>query len=118
MTESNEEYNEGLNEELNEESNEESSEDAWEYYDKVKNALNGLFEVLNVALEPDNILYKCGIDNLEALKNGLIELLMKDYDTLELQDTLRRIEFDVKKSLFFEDSKKGKPKEKKFEENI
>jgi len=98
------------------ESNEDSKEDAWEYYDKVRDALNGLFEVLNVALEPDNILYQCGVDNLEALKNGLIDLLMKDYDTLELQDTLRRIEFDVKKSLFFEHPKKEESKEKKDEE--
>ncbi len=97
-------------------SNKDSSEDAWEYYDKVKDALNGLFEVLSVALEPDNILYKCGVDNLEALKDGLIDLLMKDYDTLELQDTLRKIEFDVKKSLFFEHPKKGKSEEKKDEE--
>ena len=97
-------------------SNKDSSEDAWEYYDKVKDALNGLFEVLSVALEPDNILYKCGVDNLEALKDGLIDLLMKDYDTLELQDTLRKIEFDVKKSLFFERPKKGESEVKKDEE--
>ena len=98
------------------ESNKNSNEDAWEYYDKVRDALNGLFEVLNVALEPDNILYQCGVDNLEALKNSLIDLLMKDYDTLELQDTLRKIEFDVKKSLFFERPKKGELKKKKDEE--
>ena len=97
-------------------SNKDNNEEAWEYYDKVRDALNGLFEVLNVALEPDNILYQCGVDNLEALKNSLIDLLMKDYDTLELQNTLRRIEFDVKKSLFFDSPKKGKIKENKDEE--
>ncbi|MFW9973597.1 MAG: hypothetical protein ACFFDF_25680, partial [Candidatus Odinarchaeota archaeon] len=63
----------------------------------------------------DSIYYKCGVDNLEALKRSLLDLLMKDYDTLDLQDTLRRIEFDVKKSLFFEPQKK-KPKEKKRDE--
>jgi len=97
-------------------SNKDNNEEAWEYYDKVRDALNGLFEVLNVALEPDNILYQCGVDNLEALKNSLIDLLMKDYDTLELQDTLRKIEFDVKKSLFFDRPKKEKTKENKDEE--
>ena len=97
-------------------SNKDNNEEAWEYYDKVRDALNGLFEVLNVALEPDNILYQCGVDNLEALKNSLIGLLMRDYDTLELQDTLRKIEFDVKKSLFFNPPKKGKLKENKDEE--
>lgn len=46
------------------------------------------------------------MENLEALKSGLIELLMKDYDTLNLQDTFHKIEFKVKKSLFSEDPKK------------
>ncbi|MFX1363889.1 MAG: hypothetical protein ACFFCE_14085 [Promethearchaeota archaeon] len=91
-------------------SDDDSNEDPWDYYDKVKDALYGLFEVLNISLDPDNVYYKCGVDNLEALKNGLIDLLMKDYDTLELQDTLRKIEFDFKKSLFFDSSKKKKEK--------
>ncbi|MFX0024144.1 MAG: hypothetical protein ACFE9S_17590 [Candidatus Hermodarchaeota archaeon] len=91
-------------------------EDAWEYYDKVKDALYGLFEVLNIALDPESIYYKCGVDNLEALKSSLIDLLMKDYDTLDLQDTLRRIEFNVKKNLFFESSQKKKKKDNQDEE--
>lgn len=98
-------------------SDDECEEDAWEYLDKVKDALNGLFEVLNVALEPENIFYECAVDNLEALKSGLLNLLMSDFDTLELQDTLRKIEFDVKKNLFFEQDKKRKINEKKDEEN-
>jgi hypothetical protein len=91
-------------------------DDAWEYYDKVKNALYGLFEVLNLTLDPESVYYKCGIDNLEALKSNLIDLLMRDYDTLDLQDTLRRIEFNVKKSLFFESHGKKKEERKKDEE--
>jgi hypothetical protein len=87
-------------------SNEDFHEDVWEYYDKIKEALDGLFKVLNIALDPNSVYYQCGVDNLKALKGGLIELLMKDYDTLDLQDTLRKIEFDVKKSLFFNDPKK------------
>ncbi|MFX1380376.1 MAG: hypothetical protein ACFFA4_14920 [Promethearchaeota archaeon] len=95
---------------------EDFDEDAWDYYDKVKDALYGLFEVLNIALDPDSIYYKCGIDNLEALKSSLIDLLMKDYDTLDLQDTLRRIEFNVKKNLFFESSNNKKKKNNQDEE--
>jgi hypothetical protein len=92
-------------------------EDTWDYYDKVKDALNGLFEVLNIALDPNSVYYQAGVDNLKALKNSLIDLLMKDYDTLELQDTLHRIEFDVKKSLFFEKPKKKTQEKEKDEEN-
>lgn len=88
---------------------EDNSEDLWDYYDKVEDALQGLFEVLNIALDPDSIYYQAGVDNLEALKSGLIDLLTKDYDTLDLQDTLRKIKFKVKKSLFFEDTKKKDP---------
>ena len=91
---------------------ESSEEDAWDYYDKVRDALNGLFELLNIALDSDSAYYDWGIDNLNALKSNLIELLMKDFDTLELQDTLRKIEFNIKKSLFFEDSKEKKPRKK------
>ncbi len=81
-------------------SNKDSSEDAWEYYDKVKDALYGLFEVLNIALDPNSIYYQAGVDNLEALKRNLIELLMKDFDTLDLQDTLNKTEFKIiKKSI-------------------
>ena len=98
------------------EEEDDSEEDAWEYYDKVKEALYGLFDVLNIALDPESIYYKCGVDNLEALKSSLIDLLMKDYDTLDLQDTLRKIEFDVKKNLFFESRKKKKEKKKQDEE--
>ncbi len=93
-------------------------DEAWEYYDKVRDALNGLFEVLNISLDPNSIFYQCGVDNLEALKSSLLNLLMKDFDTLELQDTLRRIEFDVKKNLFFEDSKKKKQMKQSDKEEI
>ena len=54
-------------------SNEECNEDAWEYYDKVKDALNGLFEVLSVALEPDNILFYNTCYSHQADKLGLIK---------------------------------------------
>ena len=97
-------------------SNKEFHDEPWEYYDKVKDALHGLFEVLNIALDSESVYYQCGVDNLEALKSSLIGLLMKDYDTLELQDTLRRIEFNVKKSLFFEDPEKKEQKKERDEE--
>ena len=99
-------------------SDEDFDEEAWDYYDKVKDALNGLFEVLNIALDPNSVYYQAGVDNLKALKNNLIDLLMKDYDTLELQDTLHRIEFDVKKTLFFENPKKNSQEKEKDEENM
>lgn len=100
------------------ESNIDCNDDAWEYYDKLKEALNGLFEILNLGLDPDSVFYKCGVDNLNAVKTSLIDLLMKDYDTLDLQDTLRRIEFKVKKNLFFDNTKKKGQWNNKNEEGV
>ena len=96
---------------------EDNSDDIWEYYDKVRDALQGLFEVLNIALDSDSAYYQWGVDNLEAVKSSLIDLLMQDYDTLELQDTLHRIEFKIKKSLFFEDPKKKKQEKNQDDES-
>lgn len=98
------------------ESNEDFDEEAWEYDDKVKDALNGLFEVLHLALEPDNILYKCGVDNLKALKTSLIDLLNKDFNPHKLQESLRKVEFNMKKTFFFKTPKKPKKKEKNTKE--
>ncbi|TFF88226.1 MAG: hypothetical protein EU550_01690 [Promethearchaeota archaeon] len=80
-------------------------EKAWEYYKKIDKSLNGLFEILNMSIEKENIFYQCAIDNLESLKEVIIDLLKKDYDSKEIQTKLREIEFDIKKTLFFENEK-------------
>ena len=77
-------------------------EKAWEYYKKINESLNGLYEILNMSNDKNNIFYQCAIDNLENLKEVIIDLLKKDYDSKEIQTKLRDLEFDMKKSLFFE----------------
>ncbi|MEJ2276299.1 MAG: hypothetical protein P8Y70_00910 [Candidatus Lokiarchaeota archaeon] len=81
---------------------EDKEEKAWDTFQKIKGALEGLFEILNLSLEEDNILYQCGIDNLEKLKETILDVLTHDYDSKEMQYKLRELEFDIKKSLFFE----------------
>jgi hypothetical protein len=80
-------------------------EQAWEYYKKINESLNGLFEILNMSIDKDNIFYQCAIDNLENLKEVIIDLLKRDYDSKEIQRKLRDLEFDMKKSLFFDAEK-------------
>ncbi|GAI71440.1 unnamed protein product, partial [marine sediment metagenome] len=41
---------------------------AWEHYKKIRDALIGLYEILDLNLEKDNIFYQCAVDNLENLK--------------------------------------------------
>ena len=81
---------------------------AWEHYEKIRDALTGLYEILDLNLEKDNIFYQCAIDNLENLKDTIIDLLKKDYDPIEIKKKLRDLEFDMKKKLFFENEEKPK----------
>ncbi len=81
---------------------------AWEHYEKIRNALIGLYEILDLNLEKDNIFYQCAIDNLENLKDTIINLLKKDYNPAEIKIKLREFEFDMKKELFFEKKEKQK----------
>ncbi|MFX1497487.1 MAG: hypothetical protein ACFFBH_08170 [Promethearchaeota archaeon] len=80
-------------------------EKAWEYYEKIRDALTGLYEILNMSMDENNIFYQCAIDNLENLKETIIDMLKKDYNPTEIKRKLRDLEFDIKKSLFFEKDK-------------
>jgi hypothetical protein len=81
-------------------------EKAWCYYDKVNKALTGLFEILTLNFNEDNIYYQCGMDNLEQLKDTIMDLLKHDYNPVEIKIKLRDLEFNMKKCLFFEDERK------------
>jgi hypothetical protein len=81
---------------------------AWEHYEKIRDSLNGLYEILNMNLDNGNIFYQCALDNLEILKETIIDLLKKDYNPTEIKIKLRELEFDMKKHLFFEKNEKQK----------
>jgi hypothetical protein len=72
---------------------------AWEHYEKIRDSLNGLYEILNMNLNDGNIFYQCAVDNLEILKETIIDLLKKDYNPTEIKIKMREIEFDMKKNL-------------------
>ena len=50
-------------------------------------------------LDIDNIFYQCAVDNLESLKETIIDLLKKDYNPKEIKIKLRDLEFDMKKNI-------------------
>jgi len=80
--------------------NQESDLDkAWDHYEKIRDSLNGLYEILNMNLDKDNIFYQCAVDNLESLKETIIDLLKKDYNPKEIKIKLRDLEFDMKKNI-------------------
>jgi hypothetical protein len=79
---------------------------AWEYYEKINSALTGLYDILSMSMDKNNIFYQCAIDNLENLKETIIDMLKHDYNPAEIKRKLRDLEFDMKKSLFFEKKEK------------
>ena len=90
----------------------EHQEKAWEYYEKIKKALDGLFEILTLNFDENDIYFQCGVDNLNGLKESLIDILKDDKSPKEIRTKLREIEFNMKKCLFFENSNKKDSKEK------
>jgi calcineurin-like phosphoesterase family protein len=90
----------------------EKQEKAWEYYEKIKKALDGLFEILTLNFDQDNMYYQCGVDNLIGIKESLMDLLKNNYCPKEIRTKLREIEFDMKKCLFFENPEKQDSKKK------
>jgi hypothetical protein len=86
--------------------NENKEQCAWEAYQKIKKALDGLYEILNLNFEEQDMFYQCGLDNLEKLKDVIVDILEHDYDSKEVQYKMRELEFDFKKCLFFEEDKK------------
>jgi len=69
---------------------------AWDHYEKIRDSLNGLYEILNMNLDKDNIFYQCAV---ESLKETIIDLLKKDYNPKEIKIKLRDLEFDMKKNI-------------------
>ncbi|TFG30772.1 MAG: hypothetical protein EU532_00335 [Promethearchaeota archaeon] len=78
----------------------------WAHYERIKTALDGLFDILTLNFDEDDIFYQCGVDNLERLKETIMDLLKNDYNSAEIKRKLRDLEFDMKKCLFFEKSEK------------
>lgn len=84
-------------------SEEDFDENTWKIYNQLKDAFQGIYDVFNISLDPKSFYYQCGMDNLIALRESLIDLFKKDFDTLEMLNTLRQIKLYVKKSSILDD---------------
>ncbi|TXT56146.1 MAG: hypothetical protein BAJALOKI2v1_630011 [Promethearchaeota archaeon] len=81
----------------------EIDDEAYEVYEQLKKALDGIYEIISMNFDEDSIFYQCGIDNLEKLKETIADLISNDYNNKEIKYKLRELEFDMKKCLFFKD---------------
>ncbi|GAG55351.1 unnamed protein product [marine sediment metagenome] len=73
---------------------------AWQYFQTINNALNGLLEILTMGFDKDDIIFKAGIENLKSLKETIVDVLDHDYDPKEINNYILVIT-RMSSSMFF-----------------
>ncbi len=66
-------------------------------FDNIKEAIKGLYEVLNITLagKEEDIYYEVGKDNIAALYKNLIELLLNDYGLRKIVKKIKNSDIDL-----------------------
>ena len=72
-----------------------SKEKAEKNFETIKEAIKGLYETLDLALNKDDFYYEVGKDNITAIYKNLIELLLNDYGLRHLLKKIQNSEVDL-----------------------
>ena len=70
-------------------------EKAFKNFDNIKESIKGLYEILNINLDEDDIYSEAANDNLTGLYRNLLELLVNDYGLRHFIKKLRNSEVDL-----------------------
>jgi hypothetical protein len=70
-------------------------ENAEKNFKNIKEAIKGLFDLLNISLSDEDLYLKAGEENLEGLYKNLIELLLNDYGLRKLVKKIKASELDI-----------------------
>lgn len=65
-----------------------------EYYQNIKKSFSGLKEILRINFNEKDFYYQAGMDNLEALKENIIDLLQNSCNSREIRIKLREFEHE------------------------
>ncbi|MFX1399479.1 MAG: hypothetical protein ACFFAS_20835 [Promethearchaeota archaeon] len=68
---------------------------AFKNFEKIKASLKGLYEIININLNEDDIYFEAANDNLTGLYRNLLELLLNDYGLRQFTKRLRNSEVDL-----------------------
>lgn len=70
-------------------------EQAFQYYQEMRKALTGLFHVLNMSCrDPEEVLYKVGVDNIKGLHDNLVKMLKNSYPPKDVRLKLKELEYE------------------------
>ena len=72
-----------------------SKEKAEKNFETIKDAIKGLYETLDLALDKEDFYYEAGKDNITAIYKNLVELLLNDYGLRHLLKKIQNSEVDL-----------------------
>ena len=72
----------------------ESTKKALNNFENIKECIQGLYEILKITLPSENMYFNMEQDNVEALYENLLELMINDLGTIELMKMLKGAEID------------------------
>ncbi|MBY9010367.1 MAG: hypothetical protein KGD74_10930 [Candidatus Lokiarchaeota archaeon] len=64
-------------------------------FEKIKECIRGLYEVLRITLPSEDVYFKIGQDNIEHLYENLLELMVNETGTIEFMKKLKSAEIDL-----------------------
>ena len=65
---------------------------SFEKYEKIRECLSGLSEILNINFRANNIYHQLGKDNLKALHENLVDILNMAHNPRKVRMRIREIE--------------------------
>ncbi len=72
----------------------EKLDDIMESYQKIREALTGLGEIININFIEKDFYAQAAMDNLKALHDSVLEVLKKSFTPREIRMRLRALTFD------------------------
>ncbi|NVM17132.1 MAG: hypothetical protein HWN80_05400 [Candidatus Lokiarchaeota archaeon] len=72
-----------------------STKKALNNFENIKECIQGLYEILKITLSSENMYFNMGQDNIEALYENLLELMINDLGTIEFMKKLKSAEVDL-----------------------
>ena len=70
----------------------ENIDKTFEHYEKIRESISGLAEILKINFNEKNIYYQMGMDNLRALHDNIIEVMKGSHAPREIRIKMREIE--------------------------
>ena len=79
----------------NTESLAELTKKAFDNFENIKECIQGLYDILKITLTSENMYFNLGQDNIEALYENLLEMMINERGTIGFMKKLKTAEVDL-----------------------